>query len=93
MKTGEEYEKSEYAVSVVAATRCGVGTDRAVVAETPGARSFDWGPPPGSRPAGHERHCVRLAHRMSVERVERDRDLQQFHGSSAVSTVAQGRGL
>ena len=48
MKTEEEHEHSEHAVSVVAATRCDVGTGRTIAAETPGARSFDWGPPPGS---------------------------------------------
>lgn len=51
------------------------------------------GADPGSRPAGHQRHCVRLAHGMSVERVEREWNLQQFYSPSAVSTVAQGWGL
>jgi hypothetical protein len=51
------------------------------------------GRPPGSRPAGHEWHCVRLAHRLSVKRVECDWNLQQFYSPSAVSTVAQGWGL
>jgi hypothetical protein len=89
MTTGETDEKKEFAV--VENPGCGLGTDRAVIAETQESTSL-WGrAAPGPRSRGHERNFLRLAHGMSVECLGRQRDLQQHNRFSAVSGMASKR--
>jgi len=44
-----------------------------------------------ARPQRDERHFVRVAHGLPVERAECDRHLQQFHGALAVSAMDPSR--
>src|SRR5581483_11729427 len=62
----------------------------AAAASAPEAGPFQGRSSARSGAQGHERHLLRLAHRLPVERAERDRHLQQF--DRALEIPAMGRG-